>query len=201
MLNIPAFTVGLVVAFYWARVMHLARKIKRWTGHSANVLSPDLIGRFTRIIWFPTTLLWIALPLAGPLFENRISCFRPIYVSVPAAWIALFAGLLAFAATLICWKKMGKSWRMGIDPAEETSLIISGPYAFVRHPIYSLSSLLMLSTVVAYPSPPMIFVGVVHLLLLQFEARREEAHMTKVHGTIYADYCTRVGRFLPRISG
>jgi protein-S-isoprenylcysteine O-methyltransferase Ste14 len=201
MLNIPAFTLGLAVAFYWARVTHLARKIQRRTGHSANVLPPDWIGRFTRIIWFPTILLWIALPFAGPLFENRISCFRPIFASVPAGYLALFTGLFAFAATLFCWKKMGKSWRMGIDPAEKTSLMISGPYAFVRHPIYSLSSLLMLSTVVTYPSPPMIIVGVVHLLLLQIEARREEAYMTKVHGTIYADYCTRVGRFLPRISG
>ena len=31
---------------------------------------------------------------------------------------------------------MGRSWRMGIDPAEKTSLVTRGPYRWMRHPIY-----------------------------------------------------------------
>ncbi len=92
---------------------------------------------------------------------------------------------------------MGKSWRMGIDPNEKTPLVVSGPYAYVRHPIYALSSVLMLATMLAIPSPLMIAVGITHLLLLQWEARREEQHLIRVHGQLYQNYFDSVGRFVP----
>jgi protein-S-isoprenylcysteine O-methyltransferase Ste14 len=98
----------------------------------------------------------------------------------------------------MCWNRMGKSWRMGIDPAEKTSLIVTGAYAHVRHPIYALSSALMLATVAADPAPLLMLVAAAHLLLLQLEARREERHLARVHGQPYLDYCATVGRFFPR---
>ena len=93
---------------------------------------------------------------------------------------------------------MGTSWRMGIDPNDKTQLIFSGPYAFVRHPIYGLSSLIMIATLAAVPSPLMILAGVVHLALLQWEARREEHYLIQLHGDEYRNYRQRTGRFFPR---
>jgi len=93
---------------------------------------------------------------------------------------------------------MGRSWRMGINPDDKTQLVITGPYAYLRHPIYALSSLLMLCTMVIVPSPAMIVVGCTHLLLLQWEARREEKYLTALHGNTYANYARRTGRFVPR---
>jgi protein-S-isoprenylcysteine O-methyltransferase Ste14 len=107
--------------------------------------------------------------------------------------------LIAFVLTLMCWKKMGKSWRMGVDPGEKTALVVTGPFARVRHPIYALSSVLMLATVAVAPSALMIAVAAAHLLLLQLEARREEKYLASVHGEVYLDYCKKTGRFLPRI--
>ena len=95
---------------------------------------------------------------------------------------------------------MGKSWRIGIDPAEKNPLIVTGPFARVRHPIYALSSILMLATAAADPAPLMLAVAAIHLSLLQLEARREENHLSRVHGPLYIDYCRATGRFLPRFS-
>lgn len=106
--------------------------------------------------------------------------------------------VLAFGATWVCWKKMGKSWRMGINPDEKTQLIVSGPYAYVRHPIYGLSSLLMLASLAVVPSPLMMIVAAIHLVLLQWEARREEQYLRLQHGRVYEEYCRSTGRFCPR---
>ena len=106
--------------------------------------------------------------------------------------------IAAFIATLICWKKMGKSWRMGINPDDKTQLIITGPYSFVRHPIYALSSLLMICTVVILPSPIMLVCGVIHIAFLNWEASREELYLVRLHGEDYAGYARRTGRFFPR---
>jgi len=136
------------------------------------------------------------LAAAGSL--RRVWILQLLYVNPPVAWGALAIAVAAFIATLICWKKMGKSWRMGINPDDKTQLVISGPYAYLRHPIYALSSLLMLCTMVILPSPAMLIVGFVHLFLLQWEARREEKYLTALHGPTYADYAARTGRFVPR---
>jgi protein-S-isoprenylcysteine O-methyltransferase Ste14 len=123
----------------------------------------------------------------------------PIFSSRVVSWMSAAVALAALLATMKCWKEMGRSWRMGIDPNEKTSLVVTGPYAYVRHPIYALSLLLMLSTVVCLPSPLMMVAGVIHGIFLIWEARREEKHLATTHGEIYLAYCARVGRFCPTL--
>jgi protein-S-isoprenylcysteine O-methyltransferase Ste14 len=193
--------IGMIVGFYWARVIKLVFKQRRVTGRAANFLPPETLGRVLRIIWYPTIVLWIAVPfLTG--FAPRLP--TPLHLLATGrryqvvAWLAVAAAAAALGATLVCWKRMGKSWRMGIDPSERTQLIFSGPYAYVRHPIYALSSWMMLASVVGVPSVLMIVIGLLHILFLQWEARREERYLLELHGASYQTYLTRVGRFIPR---
>jgi protein-S-isoprenylcysteine O-methyltransferase Ste14 len=198
----PALIVGLLMAAYWGRVLRLAWKEKRRTGRAANLFPAEPLGRALRIVWFPAVGLWIALPILlatralGSL--QRLWVFSPVYRQPIVSWVALGLAVAAFVATWVCWRKMGRSWRMGIDPNDRTKLVVTGPYARLRHPIYALSSLLMLCTMMVVPVPAMLLVGVVHLALLQWEARREERYLSDLHGSTYADYAARTGRFLPR---
>jgi len=176
----------------------MAYKMRQKTGRAANFVPAEPLGKFLRLLWQPVVWIWIALPFFNALILKPPQALQPIYFFPAIQWAAVVLAVLALAATRICWKRMGKSWRMGIDPAERTTLVVTGPYAYVRHPIYALSSVLMVATVTAVPAPLMIAVAVVHLLLLQWEARREERHLSAIHGPQYDRYCRRVGRFLPR---
>jgi protein-S-isoprenylcysteine O-methyltransferase Ste14 len=196
--NLPAVLVGLIVATYWGRVLRMTGKIRRNTGHSANVVPPGAVGWLSRALWFPVVILWILIPLFGPFLQTRVWLLQPVFDLPGLGWAALAVAVGSLVLTWICWKQMGSSWRMGIDPAEKTSLIVTGPYAYVRHPIYALSSVLMLATVAADPVPLMIAVAIVHVILLQFEARREEQYLARVHGQPYLDYCRKVRRYIPR---
>jgi protein-S-isoprenylcysteine O-methyltransferase Ste14 len=196
--RVPSVLVGILLAIYWARVLHLARKIRRSAGHTANIIPPGILGCITRAVWFPIVFLWIALPLTEPFIAHPPAILQPLIIWPLISWIAVAVAVFAFVLTLICWKNMGNSWRMGIDPTEKTALIVTGPYAIIRHPIYALSSLLMLATIAVMPSPLMMIVGVLHLALLQLESRREEKYLANLHGPAYLDYCRRVPRFIPR---
>lgn len=88
---------------------------------------------------------------------------------------------------------------MAIVPDKKSKLITSGMFSLVRHPIYSLSILLMLATMAVTLSPAMTVVGVVHITMLHLKASSEERHLTCVHGQDYADYCDQTGRFIPRV--
>jgi protein-S-isoprenylcysteine O-methyltransferase Ste14 len=203
--NWPALIIALVVSIYWSRVLMMVRQSRRKAGHGANFVPPEPLGRVLRIFWIPVILLWMLLPFVA--FVTRRSSrypaiLRPLLGLQPlpvwVGWIAAVIAVAALGATFVCWARMGTSWRMGIDPTDRTQLICSGPYAFVRHPIYGLSSLLMIATLLTVPSLLMLLAAIVHLSLLQWEARREEHHLIAQHGDDYIQYSRGTGRFFPR---
>lgn len=194
-----ALCLGVILAAYWARVLRMAIKQRRKTGRAANFLPPERLGRAIRIVWIPVVVAWVAHPLVNTLTTWPPLLLAPVIHSAVVAAIGILLAVAALVGSFICWKRMGRSWRMGTDPAERTPLVVTGPYAYVRHPIYALSSLLMLASVIVIPSPLMIALALIHLTLLQWEARREEAHLLALQGRAYAAYRARVGRFLPRI--
>lgn len=196
--SVPALVVGIVAAVYWSRVLRLVIKIRRKHGRSANLLPREKLGLALRAVWVPAVCGWVAVPLAMALCHHKPQSLEPLYNSLPLKTAAALLAIACLVLTWICWRRMGKSWRMGINPAEKTQLVVTGPYAYLRHPIYALSTLLMLSTMAAAPSPLMLLCGIIHLLFLQWEARREERYLVSVHGNVYAAYMAAVGRFCPR---
>jgi protein-S-isoprenylcysteine O-methyltransferase Ste14 len=197
----PALAVGLIVAAYWFRVVRMAARQRRRTGRAANFIPTEPLGRGLRLIWQPVVWVWVGVPLYLAFAARPYWLVRPVWSQPWAQWMAVATVVAAYVATRVCWRRMGRSWRMGIDPGERTTLVVRGPYAYVRHPIYALSSLMMLATMMAVPSPPLALAGLVHLLLLQWEARREELHLVSVHGSAYEQYRAGVGRFVPRFGG
>jgi len=144
------------------------------------------LSRALVFVNFPVAL--VALAVLGLIYTRLPGrAYRGVAI--------LAAGL---SATLLCWKRMGKSWRMGINPNEKTQLIVSGPYAYIRHPIYAIQSLMLLASMALLPSPLMLVSCLLMLTFLQWEARREEKYLVVHHGEAYVGYCRRTGGFLPR---
>ena len=182
----------------WSRVIRMVLKQRRRTGRDANFVPPEPLGRAVRIVWYPVVVAWVAHPFVNASKQRAPTLLAPLVRQDVVAALGLLLAIGALIGSWICWKRMGKSWRMGIDPNESTQLIVTGPYAYVRHPIYALSSLLMIASATVLPSVLMLTLAVVHLTFLQWEARREERHLLATHGDAYAAYRARVGRFLPR---
>lgn len=197
--RIAAFSIGLVLALYWMRVLRMARKARR-ANSSANFVPPEPLGRVLRIIWIPVVAAWITYPFVIALARISVSALQPIYSTVWVAGPCAVGVFACFQLTRQCWRIMGKNWRMGINPDEKNTLVLDGPWSLVRHPIYALSQAMMICTMIAIPAPPLLIAGCLHLLLLQWEARREERHLRKMHGDAYGIYCGKVGRFVPRFS-
>jgi protein-S-isoprenylcysteine O-methyltransferase Ste14 len=112
-------------------------------------------------------------------------------------------GILAaagIAGTFAAQVAMGASWRIGVDPAERTELVTSGPFALVRNPIYSAMLPTALGLTLLVPSW-VAFTGLAGLALaLELQVRVvEEPYLLQVHGPRYADYAARVGRFVPGV--
>ena len=197
---LPPLLLGMLLTIYWGRVLRMAYKARRQTGRAANIVPAEHIGRVIRIIWFPVIVVWVGYPFVVGLSGSLPVSTRPLYFSTWIAWGAVVVSGVALYLSIRCWRAMGRHWRMGIDPREKNPLIDSGPFAYVRHPIYALSMILMLATMAMIPSPLLLAAGGGHIGLLLWESRREEAHQLAVQGDAYRDYRRRVGGLVPRIN-
>ena len=197
--RVAVFILGAVIGAYWLRVLKMARRARKSSGRAANLIPPEPLGRVIRVVWWPVVLVWIAHPFVLALAGHVSNILRPAWRNSVIAWAGVAGSAICFHLSRRCWRAMGRDWRMGIDPNERNPLLHTGPFAIVRHPIYALSQAMMLATLAAIPSPLMLTAALLHVLLLQWESRREERHMMAIHGNAYAEYRKSVGRFLPRI--
>ena len=141
----------------------------------------------------------LALGALAALWPAGLEAVDPLYASRHPALLGPGVVLAALAAALV-WRgqeDMAASWRIGIDPGERTELVTRGVFRFCRNPIY-LGLVVALAAfcclVPGYLSGGLLVLGAV---LLQVQARLEEADLLRRHGAAYAAYCARVGRFLP----
>lgn len=112
--------------------------------------------------------------------------------------LGLVLAVGGIAATFRAQIAMGTSWRIGVDPDERTELVMDGPFALVRNPIFAAMLPTALGLTLLVPSWVAIL-GLVGLVLaLELQVRVvEEPYLLKAHGAAYAAYAARVGRFFP----
>lgn len=178
------FTV-LWIAFlvYW---QIMAGRVKR-----TQRLEP-LASRVLRVIMFAAGIVLISARL-------------------PAAWLNLqlwpqgrFTFWLGFALTLAgllfsVWARvhLGRNWSRSVTIKEDHELIVTGPYALVRHPIYSGLFLAFLGTVLAIDATRAVLGFALVALPLWFKLRLEEKWMRVEFGAAYEAYSERVAALVP----
>ncbi|MEK6608320.1 MAG: isoprenylcysteine carboxylmethyltransferase family protein [Myxococcota bacterium] len=129
--------------------------------------------------------------LLSPLPDRRV-----VGSSWPdlAALVLLGTSFLLVAASIL-W--MGPSWRIGIDQ-EPQAIVMSGPYRFIRHPIYTGMLLGVTAVWLALPNLVVSAWAAVAWVVVQIQARLEEEFLT-ANAPGYGDYAKRAGRFVPKI--
>src|SRR4051812_39430531 len=116
--SLPDLTAAILILAYWARALRLAWKMRKQTGIAANWTPPEKLGRRLRMIWRPLVLFWIVhLFINAFTDESKLPrVLLPLFHNQIISWTCVLIIALGLSATLICWKRMGKSWRMGINP-------------------------------------------------------------------------------------
>jgi protein-S-isoprenylcysteine O-methyltransferase Ste14 len=209
LVKLPALIAALCLTIYWAWVLVKLVQLGRKLGKDPNAMPRERVGQAMRLLWYPCifvllSALWMSLAgvprwlgPAAPLFTRL---WPPNLAWQIAAIAATLLCIVCTIISFICWRKMGRSWRIGIDPGEKLDIVSTGPYRFVRHPIYALRMLINICACIMVPTPLVIITAAIDFVLLQVEARREERYMESKHGDHYARYKNSVGRFVPRAS-
>ena len=112
-------------------------------------------------------------------------------------WTGVALCLFGFSLAINARWHLGRNWGMPMSRNEQPELVTSGPYAVIRHPIYTGLILAMLGSVLG--------VNITWALLLvpvgayfTYAARREETLMLQLFPEQYAAYMARTGMLAPR---
>jgi len=181
-MNIYASIIGACWLAFFAIWFALAARTG--TGRSSS-LAPALGVR----------LVLAALIVGGIMLGQRLPVlsFGPYTAVAATAGCALCAAGLAFAA----WARvtLGRSWGMPMTVHEKPELVTSGPYRYVRHPIYTgMSAMVIGSTLVFLPAVAWC-IGMLAYMIVS--SVREERDMAQRFPEAYPGYKRRSKMLVP----
>lgn len=128
------------------------------------------------------------LPPTAPLDLAAVRAFGIVLV------------ILGTAVTLMSQLVMGASWRADVDPEARTDLVTTGPFRFVRNPIFTGTATSALGLALMVPNVLAAAMLVAFLTAWELQVRLvEEPYLRSVHGDAYHRYAARTGRFVPWI--
>lgn len=171
-------------ALYW---MISARHAKR------TARRESLRSRASHVLPLTVGVLLVVVPhLPSPVFATRILP-RTIGTYCVAVTI-IFLGL-AFAV----WARrhLGSNWSGTVTVKENHALIRTGPYAWVRHPIYTGLLTAILGTAVARGELRGLWSIALCTIAFLIKLRIEERWMREVFGDEYARYSAQVPALVP----
>lgn len=121
----------------------------------------------------------------------------------PQPWRLILAVLLFAAACLLSWTAvgaLGRQWRLDAGLNTDHHLVRSGPYALVRHPIYTsmLCELLGVGLIVT-PWPLFLAALVIFVVGTEIRVRTEDALLASRFGEEFTSYRRSVPSYIPRL--
>ena len=95
-------------------------------------------------------------------------------------------------------RELGKQWRFQAAISEGHDLITTGPYRFVRHPIYASMLMMLVATMLAWTWWPMALIGMVFFVIgTEIRVRAEEKLLTYHFGDAYRSYRRQTRAYIP----
>lgn len=142
-----------------------------------------LFGSILLFLVQPQWLDWATLPL--PLWARWLGSWLAI-LAVPGAWWV--------------FRSLGRNVSETVLTKKDQVLVTTGPYRWVRHPLYSTGGMLCLGTGIAASNWFILLfaalaVGLLSIVVIPLEERALLARF----GDAYARYAASTGRMLPRL--
>jgi protein-S-isoprenylcysteine O-methyltransferase Ste14 len=142
----------------------------------------------------------IAIVLLSWPDERGKAFFTSIWPrSSQAFWIGFFVVLAGLGFSIWARRVLGRNWSAIVTVKQEHELIQTGPYRYIRHPIYT--GILVGCIGSAIPASEWRGYGACLLVLLAFtiKLKIEEHWMTEYFGPLYAQYQKRTRMLIPFI--
>jgi protein-S-isoprenylcysteine O-methyltransferase Ste14 len=143
------------------------------------------------VVWL-SVLAW--------MIDPRWMAWASLPLPIRLRWAGV--GALVAGALLLVWtfRTLGANLTDTVVTREKHTLVVHGPYQWIRHPLYSSAGLMITGMSLIAANWFFFVSGAAVLSLLMVRTRTEEQHLVARFGDSYRRYSDRTGRFLPRFN-
>jgi protein-S-isoprenylcysteine O-methyltransferase Ste14 len=153
------------------------------------------------------TMRILAVIIVGSVIflKEQIAIFLPFIntnfwsYTLTIGIIADIVALLGMLIMIYARVTLGKNWSANVTFKENHELITNGPYAYVRHPIYSGLILIILSVAIHSGNFAWLLLFVLFFFGAYYKARKEEKLLIKHFPDTYPAYMKKVSALIPFI--
>ncbi|MBN1920979.1 MAG: isoprenylcysteine carboxylmethyltransferase family protein [Anaerolineae bacterium] len=146
-------------------------------------------------------LLFLWMVTAVVLYAVYPPWFRVLTVPLPLwlRWVG--AGLALLSVPLLAWvhSALGRHWSTSLQFKTEHRLIQTGPYRWVRHPMYTVLFSFFIGLGLLSAHIVMLGLAALAVTVVGVRIPKEEAMMVAQFGEEYRTYMQHTGRLLPRL--
>jgi len=173
----------VVFSLYWS-----------WAARNASAarVSETRASRAVHLVIVSVGQMLVILPVWG--LRARL------WPDVPAVvWFGMAVNVAALALAVWARQTLGRHWSGEITTKVDHELITRGPYALVRHPIYSAVLGLCLGTTLVWGELHALLGTVLVMVAYARKIRLEEANLDQAFGPQWAGYRARTKALIPGV--
>jgi protein-S-isoprenylcysteine O-methyltransferase Ste14 len=197
---------GLAVSVAYGIMAYgfFAPALRRRRDEGLPIRSSAAVPPYVDLLWVSTQGLVLLALFVADFLPSWFALSPASLLGMSALEVAAAGAALAAAGcTLVAWasRTLGAELAVAIEARDGGRLVTNGPYARVRHPIYTGVFMIMGGCALAFAAPLLAAYVPVSIAAAAARARAEERMLSEdpVHGTAYRHYLQRTGRFLPRL--
>ena len=146
---------------------------------------------------------WPLLIIAAFLLWGVLAFYPFTLQVIPQSYAMAIIGLiftyLGLALALYARATLGRNWSGRVTFKEQHELVTKGPYAYMRHPIYTALLLMFIGTALAIGQLDGLLAVIVLFISFSIKLKQEEDLMLKHFPNEYPGYKARVKALVPFI--
>jgi protein-S-isoprenylcysteine O-methyltransferase Ste14 len=148
-----------------------------------------------RVVAFFALIAFLLMYFLGAAWIDMFSFSLPVWLR----WAGFGLGLLCVIFWIWTQIHLDTQWSAQLQLRQEHHLVTTGPYACIRHPLYT--AMCSWAVALALLTANWIFTAVAALSITGTLARipKEEQMMLEAFGDEYKTYMKHTGRFFPRL--
>jgi protein-S-isoprenylcysteine O-methyltransferase Ste14 len=179
--------VFIPIGFYHRLRAHTGESIDRWQEGPVILLGL----RLSALCLFAVMITW----MINPAWLSWSSLPFPLWLRF-AGFATSVGGALLWVAAV---HSLGKNLTDTVVTRQDHTLVISGPYRFMRHPFYTACFIGFFGGILAMANWLFLAPGLLVVAFLIARTPIEEQKLIDRFGDAYRSYIAHTGKFLPRL--
>jgi protein-S-isoprenylcysteine O-methyltransferase Ste14 len=123
-----------------------------------------------------------------------------IDLPLAARWSGVILGVLSDILAYWIFSSLGKNVTPTVVTRANHTLVTSGPYRWIRHPLYVTGLFAYLGFAFLSENWFIALMSVVVFVILAMRTSKEETHLIETFGDAYRAYMQQTGKFFPKLN-